>query len=267
MKNKVLSALFMVLIIGFVLGGAADPARGAAPAKGKKATKAVKEEAPSTPTAEEEFKKSFPNIKFDSMNPTAIKGVYEVVVGDKVAYFAPDPGYLIVGEIRDKNGVSITAKRREQLTAIKNEAVAARAKNLPLDKAVKIGDGKNTVIEFTDPDCPYCRKASEFLAKKADLTRYIFFMPLPMHPDAANKAKYVLCQEDRGKAYEEAMTGKLDSKKYEQCKKPEVDDLMKLYKEQAMKMEINSTPFFIVNGKVISGFDTPRIEEALKPKP
>ena len=196
-----------------------------------------------TKTAIEEiFKKVFPGVPFDSIKPTDIKGVYEVSKGSEVIYFIPDPGYLFVGDIIGKEGKSLTEVR-------KGELVVEKAKNLPLEKAVKIGSGKNTIIEFTDPDCPYCRKASEFLEQKKDVTRYIFFFPLPMHPDAENKIKHIFCSEDKAKAYEDAMKGKFDDQKYEKCDKPEAAELLKLHKELAGKMGVNGTPFFIINGK------------------
>ena len=210
-------------------------------------------------TMEENFKKLFPNIPVESIMPTEIKGVYEVVSQNQIGYFAPEPGYLILGEIIDRNGTNITVKRR-------NENIASKSKDLPLDKALKIGNGKNIILEFTDPDCPYCRKASSFLSQKTDVTRYVFFLPLPMHKDAENKVKYIFCSNDKAKAYEEAMQGKLDSQKYEICKKPEIDDLVRIHKDASKKMGINSTPFFIVNGKSISGANTPEIDKALQQK-
>lgn len=210
-------------------------------------------------TIEDNFKKLFPNIPVESISPTEIKGVYEIIAQNQIGYFAPEPGYLILGEIIDKNGANITAKRR-------NENIASKAKDLPLDKALKIGSGKNTILEFTDPDCPYCRRASSFLSQKADVTRYVFFLPLPMHKDAENKVKYIFCSNDAPKAYEEAMQGKLDKQKYDTCNKPEVDELVKVHKEASRKMGINSTPFFIVNGKPISGANTPEIDKALQQK-
>jgi thiol:disulfide interchange protein DsbC len=210
-------------------------------------------------TMEENFKKLFPNIPVESIMPTEIKGVYEVVSQNQIGYFAPEPGYLILGEIIDRNGTNITVKRR-------NENIASKSKDLPLDKALKIGNGKNIILEFTDPDCPYCRKASSFLSQKTDVSRYVFFLPLPMHKDAENKVKYIFCSNDKAKAYEEAMQGKLDSQKYEICKKPEIDDLVRIHKDASKKMGINSTPFFIVNGKSISGANTPEIDKALQQK-
>jgi thiol:disulfide interchange protein DsbC len=210
-------------------------------------------------TIEENFKKAFPNIPVESITPTEIKGVYEVASQNQIGYFAPEPGYLILGEIIDKNGTNITSKRR-------NEKIASKAKDLPLDKALKMGNGKNTILEFTDPDCPYCRRASSFLAQKTDVSRYVFFLPLPMHKDAENKIKYIFCSDDKGKAYEEAMQGKLDNMKYEICKKPEIDDLVRIHKEASRRMGINSTPFFIVNGKPVSGANTAEIDKALQLK-
>ncbi|OPY65154.1 MAG: putative thiol:disulfide interchange protein DsbC precursor [Syntrophorhabdus sp. PtaU1.Bin050] len=213
----------------------------------------------SAESVEETFKKMFPQIQVEGITQTGIKGVYEVVSHNQIGYFAPEPGYLLLGEIIDKNGVNITANRR-------NEVIASKTKSLPLDKALKIGEGKNTIIEFTDPDCPYCRKASALLRQKTDVTRYVFFFPLPMHADAENKVRYIFCSSDRVKAYEEAMQGKLDDQKYDTCRKQEAKDLLKIHKEAGEKIGINSTPFFIVNNKPISGANMPQINEALKQK-
>lgn len=210
-------------------------------------------------TIEDNFKKFFPNIPVESISPTEIKGVYEIIAQNQIGYFAPEPGYLILGEIIDRNGTSITARRR-------NENIASKSKNLPLDKALKIGSGKNIILEFTDPDCPYCRRASTFLSQKTDVTRYVFFLPLPMHKDAENKVKYIFCSNDTAKAYEEAFQGKLDHQKYEACNKPDIDELVRIHKDVSRKMGITSTPFFIVNGKPISGANTVEIDKALQQK-
>ena len=209
-------------------------------------------------TVEETLTREFPGADFDVIKPTDIKGVYEIVKGSDVIYFVPDPGYLIVGDIYDKEGRNVTEERKGGL-------FAESAKNLPLDKAIKIGNGKNTVIEFTDPDCPYCRTASSFLGQRKDVTRYIFFFPLPMHQDAENKIKYIFCAADRVKAYEDAMQGKFDDQKYEKCSKPEAAELLELHKQIGLKMRISGTPFFIINGKKsVVGANITEIEKALK---
>lgn len=267
MKKKSLISLSYVVffLAGFVFYGSANAADTANKATGKTTSKAVnvteqkpaQKQAAASGKIEETFKKTFPRVPFDTIQPTDMKGIYEVRKGSELIYFIADPGYLFIGDIVNKEGTSLTGQKKEQLAAEK-------AKDLPLDKAIKIGSGKNTIVEFTDPDCPYCRQASAFLEQKTDVTRYIFFFPLPMHPDAENKVKYIFCAEDKAKAYEDAMKGKFDDQKYEKCEKPDAIALLNLHKEVASKMGINGTPFFIVNGKkAVTGANTPEIEAAL----
>jgi thiol:disulfide interchange protein DsbC len=206
---------------------------------------------------EEAFKKAYPNVPYDSIKPSPIKGMYEVSKGVDIIYFFEDPGLLFVGEILDNTGKSLTDERKMQM-------IVQNVKKVPLDKALKIGDGKNTVIEFTDPDCPYCRRAASFFEGRKDVTQYIFFFPLPSNKDAENKIKYIFCSADRAKAYHDAMKGKLDTQKYTVCKKPEAAELLNLHKEVGSKIGVGGTPMFIINGKeLIVGANFPAIEAAL----
>jgi len=210
---------------------------------------------------EDAFKKAYPQIAFDSMKPAGIKGVYEVVKGGEIIYFLEEPGLLFVGEIIDRTGKSLTDTRRAEI-------LMANAKNLPLDKAVRVGSGKQTVIEFTDPDCPYCRRAATFLESRKDVTRYVFFFPLPSHKDAENKIKYIFCAADKAKAYEDAMKGKLDTQKYAACKTKDAADLLVIHKEAGRRIGVGGTPMFIINGKeLIMGANLPAIEAALQAEP
>ncbi|MFA7405442.1 MAG: thioredoxin fold domain-containing protein, partial [Pelobacteraceae bacterium] len=142
----------------------------------------------------------------------------------------------------------------------------AMASGLDFNKAITIGNGSKEVIEFTDPDCPYCRKASKYFEGRSDVTRHVFFYPLPRHPKAKEKAQYVLSQADRAKAYREVMSGKMDSvSKFEGITLKGI----KLQEEQfetAKKQKVDSTPTFLINGRIIVGFDQKKIEQALGPK-
>src|SRR6185369_12637186 len=137
------------------------------------------------------------------------------------------------------------------------------ASEIDFSKAVVVGSGPKTVVEFTDPDCPYCRNASRYFDARTDVTRYVFFNPLPRHPRAKEKAQYVLSQSDKAKAYHEAMSGRFDSV-------PSLtgitDKGIRLQEEQSeivRKAKADSTPTFIINGRIIVGFDKKRVEEAL----
>jgi thiol:disulfide interchange protein DsbC len=139
----------------------------------------------------------------------------------------------------------------------------AFASDLDVSKAITIGSGPKTVIEFTDPDCPYCRKASKYFDSRPDITRHVFFYPLPRHPKAKEKARYALSQMDRPAAYHAVMSGILDTvQKFEGITEAGI----KLQEEQleiAKKNKVNSTPTFMINGRIIVGFDQKKIEEAL----
>ena len=200
---------------------------------------------------------SYPNMKIGEIRKTDITGLYELEIGPNLLYFYPEKSLVVFGELWTKEGKSLTAERREQLAA-------KRVKDIPLEKGIKIGSGRNTVIEFTDPDCPYCRQASAYLRKRNDTTRYIYFVPLPMHKDAENHARYILCSSDKAKAYEEVMSGKHDGHKVDTCSDEKVSALMKEHRELAARAGVSGTPSFWINGHFVVGANIPVIESMLK---
>jgi len=203
--------------------------------------------------------KTYPMISVGEIRSSDIPGLYEVEIGPNVVYFYPDKGLMVFGEIWTKEGKSMTAARREQLAA-------KRVGEIPLDKGIRIGNGRNRVIEFTDPDCPYCRKASAYLKGRNDTTRYVYFFPLPAHKDAENKARFILCSEDKAKAYEEVMSGKYDHRKVDACSDEKVSALLREHRELAAKAGVSGTPSFWINGQFIVGANIPAIESILKSK-
>ena len=136
---------------------------------------------------EDKFKKSFPKNNFESIKPTSIKGVYEIYDGNQIYYFMPEAEVIIYGNIISKNGVNIT--RESNL-----KKIAAKMANLPLDSALKIGNGKTPVIEFMDPDCSYCRQAYNFFSQRQDVTIYVFFSP--SFQNSEKKIRHILCAPD-----------------------------------------------------------------------
>ena len=145
------------------------------------------------------------------------------------------------------------------VTLFCHPAVAA---DLDLSKSITIGSGPKTVIEFTDPDCPFCRKASKYFDGRSDVTRHVFFYPLPRHTRAKEKARFVLSMPDKAKAYHDVMSGKMDAAP-PLASTQEGIKLQEEHLEIAKKNKINSTPNFMINGRIIEGFDLKLIEEAL----
>jgi len=211
-------------------------------------------------TPEESFRKNFPKIPIDSITATAVTGVYEVVSIGKIGYYAPGPEYLFYGAIITADGKNLTQERILEIQAKK-------FKELPLEKAVKIGSGPHTVIEITDPDCPFCRKASDYFATRKDVTRYVFFYPIPsLHPNAEAKVRQIFCTNDRAKAYEEAMAGKLDDMKFKPCDDTAAAELVKTHKEIGNKIGVEGTPLFMIDGQIVNGANIPQIEKILGDK-
>jgi thiol:disulfide interchange protein DsbC len=205
---------------------------------------------------EDTFRKSFPNIRLDSLSPTAITGLYEIISEGRIAYYAPGPEYIITGSIITREGRNLTELRAMEI-------IAQKLKETSLEKALKIGSGPHTVIEITDPDCGFCRQASTFLNTRNDVTRHVFFFPLPMHQNAEAKVRYIFCSTDRAQAYEEAMTGKMDDMKFKPCEDAAVTELVKAHKEIGARIGVISTPLFLIDGQVIEGADIPRMEKIL----
>ena len=134
---------------------------------------------------------------------------------------------------------------------------------LDLEKAVKVGSGKVMVIEFTDPDCPFCRRAEAYFQGKPQVTRYIFFLPLKSHPGSKGKVQYILSAKDKAKAYLEVAAGRFDQRKLAEIS-PEGVKLQREHQEMARANKIDSTPTFMIYGRIIKGLDLRTIEPLLK---
>lgn len=139
---------------------------------------------------------------------------------------------------------------------------AAAGAPMDLNKAIRTGSGTTVVIEFTDPDCGFCRKAEELFRHRPDVTRYIFLNPLPMHPQARAKAEAILSAPNPAKSYEAAMAGKLDRgiiTGITDAGRKRLDEQMAIAREAG----VDATPIFIICGRIIQGFDQQKIERAL----
>jgi len=110
-------------------------------------------------------------------------------------------------------------------------------KKIPLGDALLMGspDARYKVIVFDDPDCPYCAKLhvelKKILKKRKDIAFYIKLFPLPMHPDAYEKSKTILCGKSRAVSLlEDVFAGKKIGKP--KCKSgTTIDDNIKLAAE------------------------------------
>lgn len=201
-----------------------------------------------------------PGAKINSIAKTGLPGIMEVVLdgpqGPMVVY-ADDKGeYLMAGDLLDvKSRRNLTKERMDKLTEVKWEI-------LPLQNAIKVvrGNGKRKLAVFSDPDCPFCKKAEQEFVKLDNVTIYTFAYPLPMHTDATRKSKLVWCSKDKSQAWLDLMLkGKIPEGKGD-CDNP-LDENLAL----GNKLRIDGTPAMIFpNGKRIAGYvDAGRLEGML----
>ena len=210
-----------------------------------------------------ELKKQLPNLSTPKLRQSEIPGLWEITAGDQVFYWHPN-GYLLQGEVWDvKAGKNISAEQRELARAERDKALVPKIAQLPLEKAVKIGNGKNVVIEFTDPDCPYCRRTDDFLSKRNDVTRYVFLFPLKMHKDAEAKSAYILSQKDKAAALRVVFRGAYDNAPVPQF---EVEAVSKVQENLRLggELGVTGTPVLIVNGTIVRGADLKKLELLLE---
>ncbi|WP_263588801.1 DsbC family protein [Sphingopyxis sp. GC21] len=242
------SAKFYIASAALVLGIAPVAAQVAVDSPLEKAAK----------EAEAQLQQTFTNLKFEDFGPSPIKGpIYQASAGGRIIYYAPDSEHLLFAAIYDRNGVNLTALAQE---------ASARRKLGAIDpaKALVIGPANApTVIEFTDPDCPYCRALERFwAAKEAEgkpVRRLVFFVS-GIHPDAAAKAEHILCSPDKAAAFKAIYAGAAP-KDLIKCAPGAAK--VKADAEMVSKIGIGGTPTIIAGGKVISGFRQDELETFL----
>jgi thiol:disulfide interchange protein DsbC len=191
-----------------------------------------------------------------------IGSLYELIVkepgrGNGVYYVTKDGAYLIAGgNLITKDKVNLTQARHDEV----NRVDLAK---LPLKDAVEIkkGNGAKKLIVFYDVDCPYCRKAYEWLKTQNNYTLYMFFFPLPMHPNSPEKSVKILC----GKNHEADIERTLSDQELEGKKCEAGEKMLARHKEIAGDIGVDSTPLFITDvGTRIPGLVVNTLEKYLK---
>jgi len=199
--------------------------------------------------------KAFANMPVGDIKESEISGLFEIETGNNIIY--SDGKYLMMGHIFDFLGKDLTQGKI-------NELMAKKASEVDKTLAIKVDNGKKEIIEFTDPECPYCLKAEDFF-KGADVTRLLFFMPLPFHKNAERLTVHILCSKSPATEYQkvlnEVSAGNADNFKANSCDAGK-ERLQKMV-ETAQKLGVRGTPFFIIDGKAISGAD-PAIQQMIK---
>ena len=140
-------------------------------------------------------------ITVKSVKHSPARGLYELLVekDSKQGLLFLDFGkkHLMQGMIVSLDTLQPVSAHAQDLPQPKQVTHVDTTK-IPVDKAVIMGNpkGSKKLFVFTDPDCPFCKKAHVELKKLAaiapDVAIHIMLYPLAMHPGAYDKARTIL---------------------------------------------------------------------------
>lgn len=186
--------------------------------------------------------------RIESVQKAPFADLYEVVVrgpdGPLVYYVDSRATVIIAGKAIDaKSGRNLTEERQRELSKVKWES-------LPFQWAItsKRGTGRRKIAILSDPNCPYCKRFEEDLAKLDDITVHILPWAV-IKPESVRQAKSVWCSKDRVKAWNELMFRRIEPQAPTDCDNP-IDELIEL----GRKLGASSTPtWFLESGERYSG--------------
>ncbi|MCP4284538.1 MAG: DsbC family protein [Gammaproteobacteria bacterium] len=188
-----------------------------------------------------------PGLKFGEITSSPVPGLYEVVIGHKLAYVSEDGRYLMQGTLIDiEMQKNLTEPR---VNAIKSKAITG----LNEEMMVIFGPEKvnHNVTVFTDIDCGYCRKLHSEIdqyMEKGIRIRYLFYPRAGVGSNSYKKAVSVWCADDRKSAMTKAKSGK--SIENRDCENPVQSDM-----ELGEQMGVSGTPAMVLDsGKMIPGY-------------
>lgn len=143
--------------------------------------------------------------------------------------------------------------------------------------AIGTKDSLVTIVEFADFQCPYCRESQSALkqvlkAYPHDVRLVFKHLPLDTHSQAFTAARAAFCAEREGRFWEfhdalfaltkldaeglrtAAVSTQLNLTKFDAClNSDDSRDAVGRHKRAAARWGIESTPTFLINGKMIRG--------------
>ncbi|MGZ8190294.1 MAG: DsbC family protein [Methylococcaceae bacterium] len=191
--------------------------------------------------------KSMPTMKIDSVKPSEINGIFEVMVGANIFYVSDNGKYLLQGRLID-------VATRTDLTEAKLAGTRLKAiENIGKENMIifKPKIGKYTVTIFTDIDCGYCRKLhseiDQYMAEGITI-QYLFYPRAGKGSDSYNKAVSVWCAKDRNAALTAAKKDQAIESKT--CDNP-VDEHMQM----GIDFDVKGTPMIVTEkGNIYPGY-------------
>ncbi|MBE7540559.1 MAG: DsbC family protein [Opitutaceae bacterium] len=210
------------------------------------------------------LKALYPATQFDHVKETPIAGMFEVKMGENIAYVTRNGRYFFIGALYDmQDQVDLTAQAVSGRQASAQTAARTTGKrnsdiaSLPVDKDAIVrvqGTGARTIVLFSDTECPYCRQLERTLASIQNVTIHTF--PVAMFGPPENGVS-IWCSADRAKAWNALM---LDG---EAPRKNACPNPLQRNTRLAGSLGVRGTPvMFNSNGEMLAGAQTKETIEA-----
>lgn len=198
------------------------------------------------------------DVTVQSIKHAPIQGMFEVLVNradqQGVIYVDYAKKHIMQGvvvKVATMEAISAHVKEPPQL-----QKMTVIDQNLiPVQHSIVMGNPNaiKKLFVFTDPDCPYCRTLHGELVKLEkilpDVAIHIMLNPLPMHPQAYDKARKLVSSKDKDQL-NKAFDGKEIPKPSGDDGRAAIDAIMKF----AQSHDIKGTPTMVMpNGEIIVG--------------
>lgn len=201
--------------------------------------------------------------KVESIAPSPIAGLYEVIVNGNILYIDSTGTHLVDGQVVEVATRSSVTARRKQEHEIATTPVLD-IKQLDLADAIKTVNGRElpgrVLVTFEDPRCGFCKRLHQTLNDVPDLVLYTFPVSF-LGPQSRAMNEAIWCASDRSKTWNETMKDRPPVLGGTTC------DLQALDRNTALanKYRVSGTPtMFTTNGLRIAGaVGAPAIEQAL----
>ncbi len=200
--------------------------------------------------------KKYPQIQIQSVAKTPLAGMYEIYADGQLHYTDEKASFLFVNAsmIDTDKKINLTEERMNKLNAVAFD-------QLPLDLAFRKVKGKGTrkLAYFGDPNCGYCKKFEQDLARIEDVTVYIFLYPV-LGADSLQKTKAVWCAKDKVKVWDDQLLNNIAPTGPGNCDTP-IDKILAFGRSK----NITGTPtlFFVDGTRVPGAIPYEQIEQKL----
>lgn len=155
---------------------------------------------------QDSLKTVLPGMDITRIEPSAIPGMYAVLIGAEVFYVSSDGQYLLRGDLID---IPNKANLSEQQRSVARREIL---KSVPEEQYIEYAprDPEHTIYVFTDITCGFCQRLQgdiNDINRNGIAVKYLAFPREGVDSETSRRMESVWCAEDRQAALSNAMIG------------------------------------------------------------